>query len=152
MICSFSCKRGGIPIYALAVTSLVAAFAFLSSIFGNGTVYFWLLSATSFSGFIAWMGIAISHYRFRKAYLYQGKDLTKLPYLAKECPFGLLCALSVCFIVLSGQNYSAFTTKPLDWSGLIISYSEIPLFPIIWIVHKWVNKTKIIPLVECNFD
>lgn len=88
-------QERGIPIYALAVTSLVAAFAFLSSIFGNGAVYFWLLSATSFSGFIAWMGIAISHYRFRKAYLYQEKDLTKLPYLAKECPFGLLCALSV---------------------------------------------------------
>ncbi|KTD55104.1 amino acid permease [Legionella sainthelensi] len=46
-------NQRGVPIYALVVTSLVTAFAFISSIFGNGTVYFCLLSATSFSGFIA---------------------------------------------------------------------------------------------------
>jgi len=53
----------GIPIYALAATSTVCLLAFLSSLFGNGTVYFWLLQASSLSGFIAWFGIAFSHYR-----------------------------------------------------------------------------------------
>lgn len=145
-------NRRGIPIYALVVTSMVAGLAFLSSIFGNGVVYFWLLNATSLSGFIAWMGIAISHYRFRKAYLYQGKDPAQLPYLAKGYPFGPLFALAVCFLVISSQNYSALITNPTDWYGLIISYSGVPLFLIIWLVHKMIKKTKIISLMECNFD
>ncbi len=145
-------NQRGIPIYALALTSVVAMMAFLSSIFGNGTVYFWLLNATSLSGFIAWMGIAMSHYRFRKAYLCQGKDLAQLPYLARGYPFGPLFAFGVCMIVISGQNYSALIATPKDWYGLLISYIGVPLFLMIWIGHKWIKKTKIIPLHECKFD
>ncbi|MGR5879012.1 hypothetical protein ACT7DO_04695 [Bacillus pacificus] len=38
----------------------------------------WLLNASGMSGFIAWVGIAISHYRFRKAYIAQGKRFKRL--------------------------------------------------------------------------
>ena len=88
----------GVPMPALILTTMVAALAFLSSFFGNGRVYFWLLSASSLSGFIAWLGIAISHYRFRKAYLKQGRDLNKLPYLAKGYPYAPLIAFALCLI------------------------------------------------------
>jgi lysine-specific permease len=142
----------GIPIYAIALTTAVSMLAFLSSIFGNGTVYFWLLNATSLSGFIAWIGIAISHYRFRKAYVLQGKDLSLLPYVAKGYPFAPLCAFVLCLIVIAGQNYQALIADPIDWYGLLISYICVPLFLLIWIGHKLLNKTKVIPLKDCNFD
>ncbi|WP_454784355.1 amino acid permease [Legionella sp. WA2024007413] len=145
-------NRRGIPVYALTLTSAVAMLAFLSSVFGNGTVYFWLLNATSLSGFIAWMGIAVSHYRFRKAYLCQGNDPAKLPYLAKGYPFGPLFAFSVCLIVIGGQNYAALISKPVDWYGLFISYLSVPLFLILWLGHKWIKRTKIIPLHECKLN
>ncbi|MGC1181653.1 amino acid permease [Legionella sp.] len=145
-------SRRGIPIYALALTSTVAMLAFLSSIFGNGTVYFWLLNATSLSGFIAWMGIAISHFRFRKAYLLQGKDLASLPYLAKGYPFGPLCAFGLCLIIIGGQNYSALMADPINWYGLLISYICIPLFLLVWLGHKLINKTKMVPLLKCDFN
>jgi len=35
------------------------------------------------TGFIAWLGIAVCHYRFRRVLLAQGKDLSVLPYRAK---------------------------------------------------------------------
>lgn len=144
-------NRRGVPIHALALTSSITILAFLSSVFGNGTVYFWLLNATSLSGFIAWMGIAISHYRFRKAYISQGRDLSKLPYVAKGYPFGSICAFILCTIVIGGQNYSALIANPIDWYGLLISYICIPLFLCIWLGHKWINKTKAISLMDCKF-
>ena len=82
--------------------------AFLASLFGDGAVYIWLLNASGMSGFIAWVGIAISHYRFRKAYIAQGKDLNDLPYKAKWFPFGPIFAFALCVIVILGQNYGAF--------------------------------------------
>lgn len=145
-------NQRGIPIYALALTSTIAILAFLSSTFGNSTVYFWLLNATSLSGFIAWMGIAISHYRFRKAYMHQGKDLAQLPYVAKGYPFGPICAFILCTIVIGGQNYSAFMANPIDWYGLLISYICIPLFLCIWLGHKWIHKTKMVSLTDCKFN
>lgn len=95
----------GVPVNALIVTSIVGSIAFIASLFGDGVVYIWLLNASGMSGFIAWVGIAISHYRFRKAYIAQGKDLNDLPYRAKWFPFGPIFAFTLCIIVILGQNY-----------------------------------------------
>ncbi len=40
------------------------------------------------TGFIAWLGIAISHYRFRRGYVLQGNDLNNLPYRSGFFPLG----------------------------------------------------------------
>ena len=123
----------GIPVYALLATLAVGSVSFLASFFGDGVVYIWLLNASGMSGFIAWLGIAISHYRFRKAYIVQGRDLKDLPYVAPFYPFGPLFAFTVCMIVVLGQNYAAFTGGTIDWYGILVSYIGLPLFALLWI-------------------
>ena len=142
----------GIPVYALLATLAVGSLAFLASFFGDGVVYIWLLNASGMSGFIAWLGIAISHYRFRKAYVAQGRDLKDLPYLAPLYPFGPLFAFTVCMIVVIGQNYTAFTGGTIDWYGILVSYIGLPLFALLWIGYKIKHKTKIVPLDKCDLD
>lgn len=144
-------NKRGVPIYALLATLAVGSLAFLSSFFGDGVVYIWLLNASGLSGFIAWVGIAISHYRFRKAYIKQGRDPKKLPYKSPLYPFGPLFALTLCLIVIVGQNYSAFIGS-IDWYGIAVSYIGIPLFVAFWLGYKIKNKTKIVPLEECDLD
>lgn len=144
-------NKRGVPINALMATLAIGCLAFLSSFFGNGVVYIWLLNASGLSGFIAWLGIAASHYRFRKAYVAQGKNLADLPYRAKWFPFGPLFAFIVCLIVVLGQNYSAFTNGTIDWSGVVVSYIGLPLFLILWIGYKIKHKTKLVKLTDCDF-
>ena len=143
--------KRGVPLPALILTSFVAMLAFLTSIFGNGLVYFWLINASSLSGFIAWLGIAISHYRFRKAYVLQGKDLKDLPYLAKGYPFAPLLAFGLCLIIIGGQNYKAFTNHQIDWYGIVVSYISLPVFLVLWLGYKWKKKTKIVKYLDCDF-
>lgn len=145
-------NKRGVPIAALIATTLVATLAFLTSFFGNGKVYFWLISASSLSGFIAWLGIAISHYRFRRAYVAQGRDLAKLPYLAKGFPYAPLIAFTLCVIVILGQNFKGFMSNDIDWYGMAVTYIGLPLFLMLWLGYKWINKTKIVKLQECDFD
>ncbi|PUT39149.1 amino acid permease [Legionella taurinensis] len=145
-------NRRGVPLRALALTSSIALLAFLSSLYGSGRVYFWLLNAGSLSGFITWMGIAASHYRFRKAYLHQGRDPKKLPYLAKGYPYGPLFAFGLCLLIIGSQNYRAFTGQAIDWQGVIISYLGVPLFLGVWLSHKWLNQTRRVTLAACRFD
>lgn len=145
-------NKRGVPLNALIVTTLVAMLAFLSSLFGNGKVYFWLINASSLSGFIAWLGIAISHYRFRKAYIKQGHSLEDLPYLAKGYPYAPLIAFALCLIVIAGQNYRAFTGNYIDWYGVVVSYIGLPVFLSLWLGYKWMKKTKVVKLSECNFE
>ena len=142
----------GIPVYALLATLAVGSLSFLASFFGDGVVYMWLLNASGMSGFIAWLGIAISHYRFRKAYVVQGGNLKDLPYVAPLYPFGPLFAFTVCMIVVLGQNYSAFMGGSIDWYGVLVSYIGLPLFVALWLGYKIKHKTKIVPLDQCDFD
>jgi lysine-specific permease len=145
-------NKRGVPVNALLLTASIGMLAFLASLFGDGAVYMWLLNASGMSGFIAWLGIAISHYRFRKAYVAQGRDLNQLPYRAKWFPFGPIFAFVVCCFVILGQNYTAFTGETIDWNGILVSYIGLPLFLIVWLGYKAVKKTKVVPLREVDFS
>ncbi|QQT02727.1 amino acid permease [Peribacillus psychrosaccharolyticus] len=143
--------KRGVPVNALIMTSLVGTLAFSTTFFGDGVVYVWLLNASGMAGFVTWVGIAIAHYRFRKAYVAQGRDLNDLPYRSKLFPIGPLFALGVCLVVIFGQNYEAFTGGSIDWLGAISAYIGLPLFFVLWLGYKFIKKTKIIPLEECDF-
>lgn len=142
----------GVPVAALCVTAAIGIVAFFASLFGDGVVYVWLLNASGMSGFIAWLGIAISHYRFRRAYIAQGRNLADLPYRAKWFPFGPLFAFVICMIVIIGQNYGAVLGDKIDWNGIIVAYIGIPLFLALWFGYKWKYRTKVVPLKECDFE
>ncbi|EHM8325696.1 TPA: amino acid permease [Listeria monocytogenes] len=150
-------NRRGIPMAALIVTTIVGAMTFITTLTENGTViYTWLLSASGLTGFIAWVGIAISHYRFRKAFIKQGHDLSELKYKAKFFPFGPILALVLCILVIVGQDYAAFLkpefTNTAWWQKIGISYIGLPIFLVFWLSFKFTNKTKVIPLEDCKFD
>ncbi|AJO24564.1 amino acid permease [Weizmannia coagulans] len=145
-------NKRGVPVNALIVTALVGTVAFLASFFGDGAVYNWLLNASGLSGFIAWLGIAISHYRFRRAYVAQGKALSDLPYRSRWFPFGPLFAFAVCTVVILGQNYQAFLGDHIKWESVFVSYIGLPIFIAVWLIYKFVKKTKVVSLQECDFN
>lgn len=144
-------SKGGVPRNALYATTVVAALCFLSSMFGNKTVYLWLLNTSGMTGFIAWLGIAISHYRFRRGYVSQGRNLKDLPYLSGFFPFGPIFAFVLCLTITLGQNYQAFLKDTIDWYGVAATYIGLPLFLIIWFGYKLSRKTKVVKYSEMEF-
>ncbi len=139
----------GIPINALIASSLVGTVAFLTSVVDkSGNVYTWLVAASGMSGFIVWLGIAITHYRFRRAYVAQGRSLSDLPYRSKLFPFGPILAFVLCMVVIIGQF---ITYDERDFSTLLTIYIGLPLFIVLWLGYKFVKKTKVVPLEECDF-
>ncbi|TCP20961.1 lysine:proton symporter (AAT family) [Scopulibacillus darangshiensis] len=145
-------NKRGIPVAALIMTAVVGMLAFLASIFGDGAIYIWLLNAAGVTGFIFWLGIAVSHYRFRKAFVAQGYSLEQLPYRAKWFPFGPIFATIVCLIVIIAQDYQAFLGGKVDWMSLTVAYISIPLFLVLWFGYKLIKRTKLIPLEKCKID
>ncbi|WP_067621422.1 amino acid permease [Alicyclobacillus acidiphilus] len=144
-------SRRGVPINAMVVTILLSLVAFLSSLVGNGVFYTWMLNIVALSAFITWLGITVSHYRFRRAYVAQGRDLNQLPYRAKWFPFAPLIAIVMCIIVIFGQDYNIFLGGAIDWRKISSTYVGIPVFLLLWFGYKWVKQTKVVRLTECNF-
>ncbi len=144
-------SRNGVPRYALVATTVVAALCFLTSIFSPTSVYIWLLNTSGMTGFIAWLGIAISHYRFRRGYVLQGRDLSLLPYRSALFPFGPIFAFVLCLIITLGQNYQAFLQETIDWNGVIATYIGLPLFLLIWLCYRLAKKSRIVPYAGMTF-
>ncbi|RLM27260.1 lysine transporter [Brenneria alni] len=144
-------SKGGVPRNALYATTVVAGLCFLSSMYGNQTVYLWLLNTSGMTGFIAWLGIAISHYRFRRGYVMQGHDLNRLPYRSSFFPLGPVFAFVLCLIITLGQNYQAFLEDKIDWYAVTATYVGIPLFLLIWFGYKLSRGTRFIRYQDMTF-
>ena len=145
-------SANGVPLNALYATTLVGALCFFTSIFGDQTVYLWLLNTSGMTGFIAWLGIAICHYRFRKAYVAQGRSLSALPYRAVLFPLGPLFAFALCLAITLGQNYQAFMADTIDWSSVAATYIGIPMFFVIWFGYRLKNGTRLLAYDEIDLD
>lgn len=144
-------SKGGVPRNALYATTVVAGLCFLTSKFGNQDVYLWLLNTSGMTGFIAWLGIAISHYRFRRGFVKQGHDLASLPYRSTLFPLGPIFAFVLCLLITLGQNYQAFLADRIDWYGVTATYIGIPVFLIIWFGYKLVRKTRFVKYSQMEF-
>ena len=142
----------GVPINSLIATTVVASMCFLTGLYAETTVYVWLIAASGLAGFIAWLGIALCHYRFRKAYNAQHRDLGKLKYVAKFFPTGPIIALVLCVVVILGQGISYMSEGKIDWNGMIAAYIGLPLFIGLWLSYKIKHKTKVIKLEDVDLD
>lgn len=138
----------GIPMPALLMTAAIGLFGFVSAIVGEGSAYTWLINISGLSGFITWVGVAICHYRFRRAYVAQGKDVNDLPYKAPLFPLGPIVALLMCLLVIAGQNYNAIFAG--HWFEVVSAYIGLPIIIAVWGIHKLVTGSKRIPLDQVD--
>ncbi|MCT8975199.1 amino acid permease [Clostridium sp. CX1] len=145
-------NKRGVPMNAIYLTTLVASTAFFASMFGDGKIYYILYNASGLTCFFAWLGIAICHYRFRKAYVAQGNKVEDLKYRALWYPFGPIFATILCTIVIFGANIWVFQAETFSWFDFITNYALIPIFIAIYVVYKIKHKTKLVPLMECDFS
>jgi lysine-specific permease len=145
-------NRRGVPVAALLATGLISALAFFSTTVGEHKIYQLFYNASGLSGFIIWLGIAVCHLRFRKAWVAQGRSLDDLKFKSKFYPYGPWIALVLFLVVLFGANIGVFQTPVFSWFDFITDYLMIPVFVILYLGHKYLNKTRVIPLKDCNFE
>lgn len=145
-------NRRGVPYIAVLFTAIVGMLAFLTSPSGTGRVYVWLIDGAGLTSFMAWFGIAASHYRFRKAYVAQGHDVDDLKFKSKLFPVGPIIGMLICGIVILGQGVLALTADEIDWAGLAVSYASVPLFLALFTWYKLKNNTQFVKYQDVDFE
>ena len=144
-------NKRGIPINALLLTAGIVAFGFVSSLLPVDIIDF-LLNASGMMGMFGWLAIAWCHWRFRRAYIKQGNNLNDLVYKAKFFPVGPIVGMIICVLVILTAEKWVFTADPFSFADFIYWYWPVPVIVGLYFVYKFVMKTKIIPLEECDFS
>ncbi|MEJ7509206.1 amino acid permease, partial [Staphylococcus simulans] len=70
-------NKSGVPYVSLIATGVLVILIFALQHL-SGDAYEYIVAASGMTGFIAWVGIAISHFRFRRAFDKQNYDKSKL--------------------------------------------------------------------------
>ena len=145
-------KKRGIPLVAILISAIFAGLFVISSIFGHGVIFTWLLNIIGLVGYIAWFGICLSHYRFRRAYHLQGKSINDLPFLAKWFPLAPIFAMGLILIIILGQEAMAVISGQASWIQFAATYCGLVIFAALYFGYKWIKKTKIIPLKDISLE
>jgi lysine-specific permease len=132
----------GVPMAALIVTALIGSLVFVSSLVGNGVFFNYIVQISSLSGFIAWFGIALSHYRFRQVYLKQHGNLDGLKFQAKFYPWAPIISMVILVIVIFGQVEGLFTSHSVTPQALLLTYSSVIFFALLFLGHYCYSKFK----------
>ncbi len=128
----------GVPMPALIATALIGALVFVSSFVGNGVFFNYIVQVSSLCGFIAWFGIALSHYMFRKKYLPALGGTSILKFKAKFYPFAQVISMGVItYVVIAQYQTLPDNSKVLDF---IMTYASLLLFLLLYFGHKVLAK------------
>ncbi|KAG5637808.1 hypothetical protein H0H81_003140 [Sphagnurus paluster] len=120
---------------------------FLTTIWGEGIVFTWLLNITGISALLVWTSIGLISLRFRQAYIARGLKLEDLPYrqpLYPLLPIGVLILGTLMFIA---QGYAA---------NVVATYIGVALYIILYsgytIYERMQGKTQhFVPVSEIDF-
>lgn len=131
-------SSSGVPRNALYGVTILSALCFLTTFLQTQSVYVWLLNTTGMGGFLCWLGIGLSHWRFRRGLEKQGYDLFLLPYRSPFFPLGSVYAFVLCIVVALGQNVEAIVTG--NWMEILATYIGIFIFAGVWFGYRLTHR------------
>ncbi|KAH9920102.1 amino acid permease/ SLC12A domain-containing protein [Fomitopsis serialis] len=130
---------GGVPLAALIATSSVSVLCFGSSFIGSGVLWGWLQNIVGVSNQIAWLSIGLASWRFRKAWVLQGRSIEEMKFRAGwTWPWGPpFVVISVATLILV-QGWSSVIPH-FSAVDFVSFYIEIPAMVVMyvgWVVMR----------------
>ncbi|KAK3687918.1 putative amino acid transporter [Podospora appendiculata] len=133
--------RRGVPIPAIVFTNLFGALSMMNVSTGAAVAYDYIVNLSGVSTFLVWASISFIHIRFRAAWKVQGHTVDELPFQSLFYPysayFGLIANIFLAFV----QGWGTFA--PWNAGKFVDAYILLPLFGIIFVVYKLINKTEL---------
>ncbi|KAG5752433.1 hypothetical protein H9Q69_003014 [Fusarium xylarioides] len=138
----------GVPYVCVLFFTCFMFLSFMSLSNGAMTVFWWLVDLTAAGVLVSWASVLLNHIRLRLAMKKQGIPIEKLPW-HNSWTFYFSCAgLFMTLLILLTGGFRVFTRGNWDPVGFVSSYLDIPLVAAAYLIWKFVNKTKIVPLAE----
>ncbi|KAG1807576.1 amino acid permease, theoretically lysine-specific [Suillus variegatus] len=123
----------GVPVPALVMALAVSFITFLTTIWGEGVVFTWLLNLTGISALLVWCSIGLISLRFRAAYRAQGRSLLDLPYTQPLFPLLPAGVVILALLMFIAEGYSAVKEQPLQAENVVATYIGVALYVVLYL-------------------
>jgi len=134
-------NKRGVPIPAVALSSIFIALGFMNATKSAATVFGYFVSLVTVFGALNWVAVLVSYLAMIKAMKVQGVERRIMPYRNILLPWGAYIALAITAIVIIFNGYAAFIPH-FQVDKFMTSYIGIPVYIINILWWKVVKKTK----------
>ncbi|OXV07295.1 hypothetical protein Egran_04939 [Elaphomyces granulatus] len=138
--------RRGVPIYALAASSVFGLLGYMNVSNDAKTVFGYFVNLVTIFGLLTWISILVTHIYFVRARKAQGVPVESLAYKAPFGVTGSSVALFFCCIISLTKSFDVFTRNPkygnFDYKTFITAYLGIPLYLTLLFGYKFITKSK----------
>ncbi|KAI0052705.1 hypothetical protein FA95DRAFT_1532626 [Auriscalpium vulgare] len=131
--------RRGVPLPALLATSSISALCFGSSFIGSGTLWGWLQNLVGVSNQIAWLSIGLASWRFRRAWVRQGRPLEEMKFRAGwTWPWGPYFVIITVTAIIIIQGWSSVIPRfsAVDFFSFYIELPVMLVMYVTWLVVR----------------
>ncbi|KAI6101730.1 amino acid permease-domain-containing protein [Pisolithus croceorrhizus] len=131
-------NKRGVPIPALLVSLCIACLTFLTTIWGEGVVFTWLLNLT--------------------AYHAQGRSLADLPYVQPLFPILPIGVVLLAVLMFIAEGYAAVKEQPFNPRNVVATYIGVTLYLLLYVgyvVYERLvlgKRQHIVPLPKVDLD
>ncbi|EDO17916.1 hypothetical protein Kpol_1010p32 [Vanderwaltozyma polyspora DSM 70294] len=135
--------KKGRPINATLVTLFFGLISFVAASDKQAEVFTWLSALSGLSTIFCWMGINISHIRFRRAMDIQGRSLEEMPYLSQVGVYGSWYGCIILFLVLIAAFWTSLFpvgSSQANATTFFEGYLSLPILLACYVGHKFYFK------------
>jgi amino acid transporter len=141
-------NRFGIPYVAVLLFSAFMALGYMTTSTGAAEVFTWLQDLLSIAILVNWIVILITYLRFYYGCKRQGVSRNRLPYKSPFQPYFAWICLGFFVLILVTSGWSAFLNNRWSTRVFVSAYANALAVVVLYIIHKFVKKTKLIRLDE----
>ena len=143
-------NKFGVPYAAVIFMNCLGLISLMNISTGAAKAYNYIVNISGVALFIVWGCVCFLHIRFRQSLKIQWKSADVLPYRALLYPYLAILGLVLSIFLALVQGWSYF--KPFNAGNFVDAYILLPVFLILYLLLKVINKTKVVPLSEINLD
>ncbi|KAM5435791.1 amino acid transporter [Microsporum ferrugineum] len=148
-------NRSGVPIYALALSTMFALLAYLNVSDDSKVVFGYFVNLVTMFGLLSWISILVTHIYFIRARQAQNVPETSLAFKAPFGATGSYGALAFCCLIAITKSFNVFVHDPktygnFDYKNFITSYLGIPVYLILLFGYKFYTKTEGVKAAEAD--
>ncbi|KXX78184.1 Dicarboxylic amino acid permease [Madurella mycetomatis] len=134
-------NKRGVPIPAVALSSIFIALGFMNASKDSATVFGYFVSLVTVFGALNWVAVLVSYISMIRAMKVQNIPRNAMPYRNPLLPWASYLALFITILVIMFSGYSAFIPR-FQIDKFMTAYIGIPVYVgnILW--WKFVKKTK----------
>jgi len=134
-------NKRGVPIPAVALSSIFIALGFMNATKSASTVFGYFVSLVTVFGALNWVAVLVSYLAMINAMKAQGVPREVMPYRNILLPWGAYIALFITILVILFSGYAAFIPY-FQVDKFLTGYIGIPVYIINIFWWKFFKKTK----------